>query len=76
MITTKSISQSKPQTELDWTGNPMRTGDNYYGEKPPETPPEKPHKRYSAEGLANLRASMARCRARQAEKRARAKANN
>jgi len=31
MITTKSITEQKPQTQLDWCGNPMREGEPYGG---------------------------------------------
>ena len=92
MLTSDKLNKSAPQTQLDWTGAPMREGQPYGG-KPehcaPETPPEDkdakkgvqrrsnaPLKRqFSAQGLANLRASMKRCREALEQKRARAKAN-
>ena len=71
MITTEKLKQSKPQIQINWTGAPIAEGEGYYGaEKPSEEPlasatsPATARKRtLTPQGLANLRASMAKARA-------------
>jgi len=88
MLTTDKLNQSKPQTELNWCGHPM-TPEEHYGGRPEHCapPPEnnageaiqrqKHHrkKRFSPQALANLRASMQRCRSVMEANRAKRKAN-
>ena len=88
MLTTAKLKENTRTTPLDWSGAPMREED-YYGGRPehnapppeaitnePSTPRKRRRrKRFSAQALANLRASMARTRAIRDAKRAQAKAN-
>jgi hypothetical protein len=89
LTTEQLIKQSKtppkPQTQLDWSGAPMKSGDYYGGRpehcapaavKPEEPTPSRSGKRIiSPEGRANLRAAMQRARQVMLHNREKRKAN-
>jgi len=37
MITTSSVANPKPVQQYNWTGNPIKPGETYYGSSTPQT---------------------------------------